>query len=57
MRRLGASGMAMSRFFMIIVAGGLVVLVGGFVALGAFPPTPSSHQVEKTLSNDAFHAS
>ena len=47
----------MSRFFMIIVAGGLVVLVGGFVALGAFPPTPSSHQVEKTLSNDAFHAS
>ncbi|MEO9189055.1 MAG: hypothetical protein ABI224_03500 [Acetobacteraceae bacterium] len=47
----------MSRVFMIVVAGGLVVLVGGFVALGTFPPTPSTHQVEKTLPNDGFHAS
>ena len=47
----------MSRVFMIVVAGGLAVLVGGFVVLGAFPPTPSSHQVEKTLPNDGFHAS
>lgn len=46
----------MSRVVMVVVAGGLAVLVGGVVALGSFPPTPSPHQIEKTLPNDGFHA-
>ncbi|MEO8715960.1 MAG: hypothetical protein ABI369_13195 [Acetobacteraceae bacterium] len=45
----------MSRVFMLVVAGGLAVLVGCVVVLGTFPPTPSPHQVEKTLPNDGFH--
>lgn len=47
----------MARVFMIVVAGGLVLLAGGAAYLGAFPPNPASHQVEKTLPNDGFHAS
>jgi hypothetical protein len=45
----------MARVFMIVVAGGLVLLAGGAVYLGAFPPTPAAHQVEKVLPNDSFH--
>ena len=47
---------AMARVFMIVVAGGLGLLAGGVVYLGAFPPSPAAHQVERTLPNDGFHA-
>ncbi len=46
----------MARVFMIVVAGGLALLAGGVVYLGAFPPSPAEHQVERTLPNDGFHA-
>ncbi|MBV8615607.1 MAG: hypothetical protein JOY66_17830 [Acetobacteraceae bacterium] len=45
----------MSRVLMIVLAGGLLVLVGGVVYLGAFPPTPAGHPVERTLPNADFH--
>ncbi len=48
-------GEAMARLFMIVAAGGLLLLVGGGVYLGTFPPTPASHAVEKVLSNASFH--
>ncbi len=46
----------MSRMLMIVLAGGLAILVGGVVYLGAFPPTPAAHSVERTLPNADFHA-
>jgi hypothetical protein len=45
----------MARVFMIVVAGGLVLVVGGGVDVGAFPPTPAAHSVERTLPNADFH--
>ncbi len=45
----------MARVFLIVLAGGLALLAGGVVYLGAFPPVPTSHQVERTLPNDGFH--
>lgn len=45
----------MTRVVMFVLAGGLAALVGGMVYLGAFPPTPASHSVERTLSTADFH--
>jgi hypothetical protein len=45
----------MARVFMIVLAGGLVLVIGGMVYLGAFPPTPAAHPVERTLPNADFH--
>ncbi len=45
----------MARVFMIVVAGGLALVIGGVVYLGAFPPTPAAHPVERTLPNADFH--
>jgi hypothetical protein len=44
----------MLRVLMIVLAGGLVLLIGGMVYLGAFPPTPAPHPVERTLPNADF---
>jgi hypothetical protein len=44
----------MARVFMIVVGGGLVLLAGGVVYLGAFPPSPHQQAVEKVISNDIF---
>ena len=44
----------MSRIFLIIVLGGLVLLGGGVVFLGEFPPNPRVQSVEKVLPNDQF---
>ncbi|HET6182324.1 MAG TPA: hypothetical protein VFA03_01865 [Acetobacteraceae bacterium] len=52
--RLDREGEEMARVFMIVLGGGLLVLAGGVVYLGAFPPTPASHQVQKVIPNDLF---
>ncbi len=44
----------MIRIFVAVVAAGLLVLVGGALILGAFPPTPQPHPVEKVVPNDKF---
>ena len=49
----------MHRMFLIVVllglvAVGVVLLAGGVVYLGLFPPNPAPHAVEKTLPNDRF---
>jgi hypothetical protein len=47
----------MTRIFLIIVMTGLVLLGAGAVLLGAFPPNPVVHPVEKVLNNDRFKGS
>ncbi len=44
----------MSRMFLIVLAS--VIIVAAIVALvvGAFPPTPAEHHVERTVPNDQF---
>ncbi len=46
----------MARIILIVLALGLILAAGGFVFLGAFPPEPKTHPVEKTLPNDQFQA-
>jgi hypothetical protein len=44
----------MSRFFIIIFALFLAVVVAGFLVLGAFPPHAHRAPVEHVLPNDKF---
>ena len=44
----------MIRIFLIVVVAGLLILGGVVVFLGAFPPKPAPHPVEKVLPNDKF---
>ncbi len=44
----------MIRIFLAVVAAGLVILIGGALMLGAYPPVPQPHPVEKVLPNDKF---
>jgi hypothetical protein len=44
----------MIRIFLAVVAAGVVILVGGALMLGAFPPAPQPHPVEKVVPNDKF---
>ena len=44
----------MIRIFLFVVAAGLVLMAIGVVMLGAFPPTPQPHAVEKVVPNDKF---
>jgi hypothetical protein len=44
----------MTRFFLIVLIVGLVLVGAAVVVLGTFPPNPSQHQVEKVLPNDKF---
>ncbi len=39
---------------MIVLVAGLVVVGVAVVLLGSFPPTPTSHPVERVLPNDKF---
>ena len=41
----------MSRMFLIALAAGLVVVALVALLLGAFPPTPVGHHVERTVPN------
>ncbi len=44
----------MSRIFLLVVAVGLVIVAVAVLALGAFPPNPAPHPVQKVLPNDKF---
>ncbi|MBV9735815.1 MAG: hypothetical protein JO209_07875 [Acidisphaera sp.] len=44
----------MRNSLLIVVLAGLVAAVIGLLALGAFPPQPHPHQVNKVLPNDRF---
>jgi len=44
----------MTRFFLIVLVVGLLIVGAVMVVLGTFPPNPSQHQVEKVLPNDKF---
>ncbi len=44
----------MIRIFLFVVLAGLVVLGAAMVMLGAYPPNPTTHAVEKVLPNDKF---
>ncbi|HEX3348125.1 MAG TPA: hypothetical protein VHS58_08500 [Acetobacteraceae bacterium] len=44
----------MSRLFFLVVALGIVAFAVALLGLGAFPPTPHPHPVEKVLPNDRF---
>jgi hypothetical protein len=44
----------MTRIFLMVLAAGLLLLAVGVVILGAFPPNPAPHPVEKVLPNDRF---
>jgi hypothetical protein len=41
----------MSRMFLIVLAAGLVVIAVVLLLLGAFPPTPAEHHIERTVPN------
>jgi hypothetical protein len=44
----------MRRIFLLVLALGAVLLAALLLALGAFPPEPSPHPVQKVLPNDRF---
>jgi hypothetical protein len=44
----------MIRIFLAVVAAGLLILMAGLLMLGAFPPSPQPHPVEKVVPNDKF---
>jgi hypothetical protein len=44
----------MTRFFLIVLVAGLLVVGVVVVLLGSFPPTPVQHPIEKVLPNDKF---
>lgn len=46
----------MRRIFLLILLLGLVVFGVAFLALGAFPPTPSNQTIQRVLPNDRFHS-
>ena len=44
----------MGRIVLMILAVIIVLLGGGFVYLGIFPPDPPSREITRTLPNDRF---
>jgi hypothetical protein len=46
--------MLMRRLFLLVVLLIVVVAVVGVLMLGAFPPAPATHPVQKVLPNDQF---
>ena len=46
----------MRRIFVIVLGVGVVVLAGGFLSLGAFPPKPASHPVHQLVPTDRLAA-
>ncbi|WP_158258634.1 hypothetical protein [Rhodopila globiformis] len=44
----------MIRVFLFVIAAGLLLMAVGVVMLGAFPPAPHPHAVEKVVPNDRF---
>lgn len=51
--RLGSvTGIGMRLVFGIILGLAVIVLGGGFLSLGAFPPKPPQHAVHQVLATD-----
>jgi hypothetical protein len=50
------SGVTAIRIFLFVVLAGVVAVVGGVLVLGAFPPSPHPHAIEKVVPNDRFGA-
>ncbi len=46
----------MTRIFLIVVAIGVLLIAGGVIYLGMFPPNPPQHPVETVLPNDKFQS-
>jgi len=46
----------MVRVFLVVLAVGVLLLVGGALFLGAFPPEPQTQEINRTLPNDRFPA-
>jgi hypothetical protein len=44
----------MGRFLLLAVCLLLLIIVGGVLVLGAFPPNPHTEQVQRVLPNDRF---
>ena len=44
----------MFRIFVAVIGAGLIILVGGALLLGAFPPNPQPTAIEKVVPNDKF---
>ena len=44
----------MSRVFFAVLVLLLLVIAGGMLVLGAFPPHPRTEQVQRVLPNDKF---
>jgi hypothetical protein len=51
----GLAARRMSRFFIIIFALFLALVLVGFLVIGAFPPHVHRQPVEHVLPNDKFH--
>lgn len=44
----------MGRFLLLALCIMLLIVVGGALILGAFPPSPHTEQVQRVLPNDKF---
>jgi hypothetical protein len=44
----------MGRFLLLALCLLLLIIVGGVLVLGAFPPNPHTEQVQRVLPNDRF---
>jgi hypothetical protein len=44
----------MGRFLLLALCLLLLIIVGGVLVLGAFPPNPRTEQVQRVLPNDRF---
>jgi len=44
----------MRRFTLYLIVILILLLAGGFLALGMFPPEPERHPVERVLPNESF---
>lgn len=44
----------MGRFLLLALGVVLLIVIGGALILGAFPPSPHTEQVQRVLPNDKF---
>ncbi|MBV8913009.1 MAG: hypothetical protein JOZ05_08235 [Acetobacteraceae bacterium] len=44
----------MSRFLFLALCLVLLIIIGGVLIIGAFPPGPHTEQVQRVLPNDRF---
>ena len=44
----------MIRTFLMVVVAVVILVIGGLLVVGIFPPSPQPHTVEKVVPNDKF---